>query len=433
MGLSKKTIALILTLLLSAMMLGSCSKEVNQANKNIVTNTPVSITDAPVSVTESPKSEPNTLTVIPTKAADNKSVDEAAIQAITEKVNNGPMKMMDISSAEMVKELKIGWNLGNTLDATGGTGIFSEISWGNPRTTKKMIDMVKEAGFNTLRIPITWQTHLGPAPDYVIDKAWLDRVQEIVNYAYTNDMFVIINMHHEDWYCPYDNTADAAIDELTKVWKQIADRFENYDEHLIFEGMNEPRHKGQADEWTGGNEEGWEVTNQLNAAFVETIRKAGGNNPLRHLMIPPYAASSSVRTWSEFEVPEDSKVIVSIHAYTPYNFALNITGTSEWSVSNQADTRDIDYLMATLNDRFISKGIPVILGEFGAVDKNNTQARTEWAEYYVKKAEEIGVPCIYWDNNAFYGSGEKLGVLNRFNDTWQFPEIVDALMRGVEE
>lgn len=340
-------------------------------------------------------------------------------------------KVRDISSVELVKELKIGWSLGNTLDASGGTGVLTEISWGNPRTTKKMIDAVKNAGFNTVRIPVTWQPHIGEAPDYTIDKAWLDRVQQIVDWAYYDDMFVIINMHHENWYSPYYKMKAAAIDELKKTWKQIADRFEDYDEHLIFEGMNEPRHIGDPDEWTGGNQEGWEVVNELNAAFVNTIRAAGGNNPIRHLMLPPYAACSNPNALKKLIIPKDNKIIVSVHAYTPYNFALNTSGTAKWSASNQTDTYEIDFLMDNLNTIFIKKGIPVILGEFGAVDKDNTKARSEWARYYIKKAHKIGVPCIVWDNNSFY-DGEKLGLLNRFKLEWPYPEIVESLIKGLK-
>ncbi len=132
-------------------------------------------------------------------------------------------EIRDIPSSELVKEKKIGWNLGNTMDATGGEGIHSELSWGNPFTTKEMIDTVKAAGFNTLRIPTTWEKHLGPAPDYLIDKAWLDRVQELIDYAAENDMFVILNLHHEEWYQPFYDNEEKAADMLAKVWKQIAD------------------------------------------------------------------------------------------------------------------------------------------------------------------------------------------------------------------
>lgn len=335
----------------------------------------------------------------------------------------------DIPSVELVKEFSIGWNLGNTLDSTGGGALPStEMSWGNPYTKKKVFDKVKEAGFNIVRIPVSWGNHLGPAPDYRIHDVWLDRVNEVVDYAIDNGLYVILNMHHEEWHFPsYDNFEEAnAI--LTSVWAQIAERFKDYDEHLIFEGMNEPRMKGTPYEWNGGNAEARDVINKLNQSFVDTIRGAGGNNPYRHLMVPTYAASSDIRTWEDFVIPEDDKVIVSIHAYTPYDFALNKEGTSEWSRDNPKDTADIDYLFDNLYDWFISRGYPVIIGEFGAMDKDNLQDRAEWAKYYVQKASEKGIPCIWWDNGAFTGDGELFGLLDRREYTWKHPEIIEALM-----
>lgn len=381
-----------------------------------------------------------------TKDNSNKNdndVDKQEKEAIKENVQNQENKeeqnqipvereINDISSLDLIKDIKIGWNLGNTLDATGGSSLSSETSWGNPYTTKEMIDEVKNAGFNALRIPITWEKHLGPAPEYEINSEWLNRVQEVVNFGIQNEMYVIINMHHEEWHFPSYENLDAAKTILTTVWNQIAERFKYYDEHLIFEGLNEPRMKGTDFEWNGGNKEGREVVNQLNAAFVETIRNAEGNNQLRHLMIPTYAASSDTKTWRNFTIPNDDKVIVSIHAYTPYNFALNNAGTATWSKDNPNDTKEIDYLMKQLDDYFISKGIPVIIGEFGARDKNNLDSRVAWSEYYIKKALEKGIPCIWWDNGAFTGNGELFGLLSRRNLTWKYPEIIDALMKNFE-
>jgi len=192
--------------------------------------------------------------------------------------------------------------------------------------------------------------------------------------------------------------------------------------------MNEPRMKGTPQEWTGGNPEAREVINKLNQDFVDTIRNSGGNNPYRHLMIPTYAASSDPKTWKDFVIPDDDKVIVSIHAYIPYNFALNKNGTDKWSPTNRNDTREIDSLMDNLYNTFISKGQPVILGEFGAMDKNNLEDRVAWAKYYVQKAKEKGIPCIWWDNGAFTGSGELFGLLDRRTLEWKYPEIVEALM-----
>lgn len=376
----------------------------------------------------------NTSKVITAKelALDSDNSMEAESKAAALQGGNTPSPMRNIPSTELVKEIRIGWNLGNTLDATGGSGLSSETSWGNPKTDKAMIDAIKQGGFNTLRVPTTWEQHLGPAPDYTIDPAWLNRVQEVVNYGIDNDMFVILNLHHEEWHFPSYANEWTATNVLTKVWAQIAERFKNYDEHLIFEGLNEPRKKGTPNEWNGGDREGQEVVNRFNAAFVNTVRSSGGNNPLRHLMIPTYAASSSTAAWDNFTIPSDDKIIVSVHAYTPYDFTLNINGTSQWSPNSSADTGAINYLMDSLNQYFISKGHPVILGEFGAMNKNNLSQRTDWAYYYVKAAKAKGIPCIWWDNGAVSGSGELFGLLDRRSYRFYYPEIVDALMRGIQ-
>lgn len=342
-------------------------------------------------------------------------------------------EMRDIPSTQLIKEIRIGWNLGNTLDAMGGGNTLSaETSWGNPVTTKEMIDTVRGAGFNTIRIPVSWGNHLSEGPDYIIDEEWINRVQEVVNYGIDNKMFVIINLHHEEWHFPsYDNLENAK-NQLIKVWEQIAERFQGYDEHLIFEGMNEPRMFGTEFEWNGGNEEGRDVVNQLNAAFVDTIRKSAGNNPIRHLMIPSYAASSDLNVWKDLIVPDEDKIIVSVHAYTPYNFALNGQGTAEWSIDKPSDTREIDSLMSNIDQFFLSKGIPVIIGEFGARNKDNLKDRVSWSEYYIKAANDKGIPCIWWDNGAFSGEGENFGLLRRRTNSWLFPDIVEALMKGLE-
>lgn len=344
------------------------------------------------------------------------------------------LTIRDIPSTELIKEFNIGWNLGNTLDATGGgASLHSEISWGNPYTKKEVFEKVKEAGFNIVRIPVSWGKHLGPEPDYKIDDNWLDRVNEVVDYAIDNQLYVILNMHHEEWHFPSYDNFEKAQKILTTVWEQIAKRFENYDEHLIFEGMNEPRMTGTPYEWTGGNEEARDVINKLNQSFVDTIRNSGANNPYRHLMIPTYAASSDPNVWKDFVIPEDDKLIISIHAYTPYHFALNKSGTSEWSIENKNDTIEIDNLMDNLFNTFISKGHPVIIGEFGSMDKNNLSNRVMWAKYYVQKASEKGIPCIWWDNGAFSGSGELFGLLDRRKGVWVYPEIVEALIDGIKE
>lgn len=340
-------------------------------------------------------------------------------------------EIRDIPSTELVKEIRVGWSLGNTLDSTGGTGVDSETSWGNIVTTKEMITTVKDAGFNIIRIPTTWGIHMDE--NNVVDEAWMNRVQEVVDYAYNQDMFVILNIHHEEWHDPYYETEAESTEKLKALWTQIGTRFADYNEKLIFEGLNEPRKRNTGVEWNGGDDEGHEVVNHFNAAFVETIRGLGGNNAKRHLMIPGYAASSTDSALRAIKVPEgDDKIIISVHAYTPYAFALSGDFAARKFSPDDSSANDIIYLMDTLKTTFIDKGTPVIIGEFGARAKANEDIRAEWATFYVSKAKEIGVPCLWWDNGAFSGNGENFGILNRSSCTWEYPVIVEGLMKGLE-
>lgn len=344
-------------------------------------------------------------------------------------------EIKDISSVELVKDMKIGWSLGNTLD--GGSQSSKNASpeaieraWGNPITTKEMIDEIKKAGFNVLRVPTTWDWSTGDAPDYKISEEWLARVKEVVDYGMANDMYVILNIHHETWHDPLVENYEAASDRLKKVWTQIGNYFENYDEHLIFEGLNEPRVRKSSEEWSGGSPETREIVNKLDADFVSTIRSLGGNNKLRHLMIPGYAASSSEVALKDLKIPEnDDKLIVSVHAYIPYNFALAEGKPGAiWVACKEGFTTDIDTLADTLKTLFIDKGQAVIIGEFGARSKDNEKYRAEWAKYYVTKMNTIGVPCVWWDNGGFTGSGELFGLFDRRTFEWKYPLVKEALI-----
>lgn len=287
---------------------------------------------------------------------------------------------------------------------------------------------VLDAGFNVIRVPVSWTNHIGPEPEYRITDSWMERVKEVVDYAYDKGAYVILNIHHEDWNYPYYDNLDRASAEMAAVWGQIAEVFRDYDEHLIFEGQNEPRKIGTPLEWNGGDAEGWEVVNKTNKVFIDTVRASDGSNPYRMLMIPGYAANCSVGI-QHIEVPEnDNRVIISVHAYEPYDFALNKDGRSEWN----HDTEEIDRLMRDLQTLFLDKGTPVIIGEFGAMNKDNESARAEWAEYYVSAAKKAGVCCIWWDNGLFEGDGERFGLFDRHTYECRYPQLLDALMRGVE-
>lgn len=360
--------------------------------------------------------------------------DEDEIENKNEDENQNK-DMEDMNAMDIVNNMRIGWNIGNTLDSTRtdlariDQPFKFETAWGNPKVTQELIDAVLDAGFNVIRVPVSWTNHIAPAPDYTITPSWMERVKEVVDYAYNKGAYVIVNVHHEDWNYPYYENLERASAEMEAVWTQIAEVFQDYDEHLIFEGQNEPRKIGTPLEWNGGDAEGWEVVNQTNKVFINTVRASGGSNPYRMLMIPGYAANCTVGI-RHVEVPEnDDRIILSVHAYEPYEFALKPDGRSEW---NQ-DTAAIDSLMNDLKIRFVDKGIPVIIGEFGAMNRENEPERSQWAEYYVGEAKKIGVPCIWWDNGLFQGEGERFGLFDRHTGACCYPELLEALMRGTEK
>lgn len=359
--------------------------------------------------------------------SDNSEVQSSDNGSESEPENQQRNDPMNITSAkELVAQMKVGWNLGNTLDSTGGEGVGAETSWGNKVTTKVMIDMVSKAGFNVFRVPVSWGTHMDE--NYVVDEAWMDRVQEVVDYGYDNGMYVILNTHHEEWYMPKEEFAEENLKQLEKLWEQIAERFKGYGERLIFEGVNEPRLRGESAEWTG-TAEARDIVNQYAETFVKTVRASGGNNAERALMLTPYAASSSPENLKALKIPENAgNVIVSVHAYLPYSFALDTKGTKVYNPRNN----EIPGLFKNIKEIFLDNDIPVIIGEFGSVNKENTEDRVKCVTDYLTAAKEAGVPCVWWDNGAYRGQGENFGLLIRGELAWFNEDVVNAIMAAVE-
>ncbi|MCR5743503.1 MAG: glycoside hydrolase family 5 protein [Lachnospiraceae bacterium] len=342
-------------------------------------------------------------------------------------------EMRDITAKELVSEMKIGWNLGNVLDSVNDSIAIDadpyefETAWGAQYTSQMQIDYVLDAGYNVIRIPVSWANHIHDDGSYTIEESWMDRVQEVVDYAYGRGAYVILNTHHEAWCYTFADNEEAAATELAAVWTQIGTRFADYGDHLIFEGLNEPRKVGAGNEWYG-DDEGRQIVNHLEQVFYDTVRGLGGKNADRFLMITGYAASSSTTNLQAITLPnpDDDKLIISVHAYIPYSFALDTKGTDTW---NNA-TSDIDNLMRDLKSLFIDKGIPVIIGEMAAVNKDNDAERIAWVEYYINAAKAIGVPCCWWDNHSFTGDGENLGLLRcqGMNISWKFPDLVETMI-----
>ena len=333
-----------------------------------------------------------------------------------------PTTMRGLSAMDLVKDMKLGWNLGNSLEAAGG-----ETGWGNPITKRKMIDEIKKAGFNTVRIPVRWDENYTDN-NYTINPAYMARVETVVNYALANDMYAVINIHHnkiQDEFC--EANKGRIINEGSAIWKQVADHFKDYGDKLIFETINEPRYK---EDWTGTTEY-YNALNEYNAKILSVMRETGGNNHKRLVMMPTYCAAADYEKISAMVVPNDANVAVSIHAYSPYNFALN-EGEGSQSTFGDADKMYLDEMFKSLDKTFKQKGIPVVMGEFGAIDKNNLSDRIEFTKYYVQLASRYEIPCFWWDNgnSAITSKNNGFALFNRKTLKFVYPEIVDALFEG---
>ncbi|MEA4999993.1 MAG: glycoside hydrolase family 5 protein [Candidatus Limiplasma sp.] len=318
-------------------------------------------------------------------------------------------------------ELTPGWNLANALDAHGlgaGAGAPSvyETYWGAEPISAPMLNAIAKAGFRTVRLPVTWFEHMDASGN--IDPAWMTRVQTVVDGALAAGLCVIVNAHHDPWYQPTPDNLSKAEATLRIVWRQIAEHFADYDDRLLFEGMNEPRLLGAESEWIGGTPEARDGLNRLNDAFVQTVRGSGGHNSTRYLLLPTYAASVREDALGSFAATADARIMVSVHLYAPYDFALNASGTAAWSLASAADTKEIRDAFHSLYWLFVRKGIPVVITEFGAMDKHNTEARAAWATFVTQLAKQAHIPYVWWDTS----------LLDQRALTWRYPQLVEVLV-----
>lgn len=351
----------------------------------------------------------------------------------------------------MINAMGAGWNLGNSMDAYSGSGA-SETAWGNPQTTKALIDTVKAAGFKTIRIPVSYMGKVDENNNYTVDQAWLDRLNEIVDYAINNGMYAIINIHHDGnndfskgaWLDCSAADQTKIREKFRRIWEQVAARFKNYGDHLIFESMNEIMQEGNYS--TNVPADFYNNINTLNQIFVDTVRASGGNNSSRWLLIPGYNTNIDATVLSAFKLPSDSasgKLIVSVHYYDPYEFALN-EGSQIFKWGNNASKGKkpswghedyVEQQMQKLYNTFTSNGIPVIIGEYGAIDKTwsdpaSTEYRRYYFEYVAKSAVNHGCVPVYWDNG--YNGKNGFALFDRKNATVLYPDLVSAIIRGAD-
>jgi len=320
----------------------------------------------------------------------------------------------------LAAKMNVGWNLVNTLEAIGG-----ETAWGNPKATNDLILAVKNAGFNAVRIPCSWNQYLEDQETYKIKDSWMERVQEVVNYCINNNMYAILNIHWDGGWMENNVTPDKQEEvnnKLAIIWKQIAIHFRDYDEHLLFAGANEPN---------ADNQEKVNVLNVYMQTFVDVVRSTGGRNSYRNLIVQaPNTDIDLADTYMTMPQDEaENRLFAEVHYYSPWNFC----GLEEdagwgkmfyfWGEPNHVDGAgdrnanwgEEDYVLAQFSkvkSKFADQGIPVILGEYGALNRDlskyeelwqqkHNESRAYFYETVTRESKNNGMIPFCWDNSIF--------------------------------
>lgn len=362
----------------------------------------------------------------------------------------------DLNQSQIVEAMGPGWNLGNQLESVTDN-VPEETNWGNPVITEKLIQSVKAAGFKSIRIPVSYFAKIDDDKDYTIDSKWLDRVQEVVDYCIKNDLYAVINIHGDgyntidgSWLLCNGKNQTEIKKKYKKVWKQIAERFKNYDEHLLFESMNEEFDGSYSEP----NKEYYQNINDYNQIFVDTVRKTGDNNTKRWLIIPGWNTNIDYTAGDYgFKLPtdqyrdksidkEEQRIMISVHYYSPWDFCggencvITQWGNEADDPSKTSTTCDETYMKNQLNlmkTTFADKGYPVFIGEYGSIDKTSYDSENEYYRaYFARKLCQLsrknGCIPMYWDNG--YNGVHGFGLFDRTTCEVTQPVIIDAIMEG---
>lgn len=340
-------------------------------------------------------------------------------------------------TAYLLREsIHIGYNLGNTLDANPEksrwfnpkSDLDYETSWGQPVTTPEIINEIVGKGFDIIRIPVTWHPHMDA--DGTVSEVWMNRVQEVVDYVLNAGAYCILNVQHDTgarngrtdgaaWLKADLEAYPESSVKFKYLWQQIADRFKDYGEKLVFEAFNEILDEN--DEWGDpSSKDAYNAITKLEQDFVNTVRESGGNNEYRNLIVNTYSAGHTNAKLDNFVVPTDKHrghLLASIHSYDPYNFCCDNEDWNIFTFDSNCE-KEIDDMFAMINNRFNFLGIPYIYGEFGAIDEDNKDMgeRVKYAKYMMKKFQDYGTTGLWW-----------MGLFDRHEMEWYEPEIVDAL------
>jgi aryl-phospho-beta-D-glucosidase BglC (GH1 family) len=355
------------------------------------------------------------------------------------------MTGMSSNAVQLAAKFKAGWNAGNTLEAIGG-----ETAWGNPKITPQLIQTVKNAGFTAIRLPASWNQYADQRTGKISD-VWLNRVKEVVQYCVDNGMYVIVNIHWDGGWLDENITSrqQAAVNAKQKAfWEQIATHLRDFDEHLMFAGSNEP----PVDDATQMS-----ILMSYHQTFVNAVRSTGGKNAYRVLIVQGPSTNIDKSYSLMNSMPTDSvanRLMAEVHYYDPSQFAL-LTQDASWGRmyyywgagyhSSTDTTRNAEWgeeawaenQFSLVKQKFVDKGIPVILGEYGAIRRtsltgDNLALHLNSRAYYIntitRRATAYGLKTFYWDEGSMGNHG--FGLINRANNTVGDPQALDALMRG---
>ena len=364
------------------------------------------------------------------------------------------------NAASCVRNMGVGWNLGNTLDSNSGAvdnmwiEAFSkrttkdyETALGQTETTRELIHMFKVAGFGAIRVPVTWYPHIGTVnvtvennkghwdmstwTGYDVDPVWMARVKEIVDYVIDEGMYCILNVHHDTgatttaWLRADTRVFNSVSERYTELWKQIATEFSSYGQKLVFESFNEMLDANST--WNYSSNDAFEAINMYNEAFVRTVRATGGNNVRRNLILNTYAASSTPQALSAFRLPDDTveeHLLAEVHSYAPYLFAFDTDNPK--NVFDASCEKEVKGIVEDLNNYLVGKGIPCVIGEYGAdTSKREETELAKQAKCYVSAAAKYDIPCFYW---MALSDGQDRAV-----PKWTKPTLKDAILKAYKD
>lgn len=352
-----------------------------------------------------------------------------------------PDEGMESDAMTLAAKMYAGWNLGNTLEAIGG-----ETAWGNPKVTAELIKSVKELGFNAVRIPCSWDQYIEDGGTYKVKDEWLNRVYEVVGYCVSNDMYAIVNIHWDGGWLENNCTADkqeANNKKQKALWTQIANKLNVYDEHLLFAGCNEPNVENTAQ---------MAVLKSYEQTFIDAVRATGGNNAVRNLIVQGPSTDIGKTDNLFGDMPTDvvkDRLMVEVHYYTPWTFCglekdedwgrmayfwgdYKVEGSNRNATSG--DMTEMSELFAKMKSQFVDKGIPVILGEYGAMVRTglgenqeaHNKSREQFNEVVTREAKNHGMVPFFWDGGTF-------AMIKRADGTIGDKYTYDGIMRGAKE